>query len=305
MIHFVVLGIIVMLTKGEAKKTKPLTIIQLLPQGDLVKGTPLPKTAQSLSQPASPRTASQTPPSPPTPPQPPPPPEPVKTQQPKPDPQSQHQQATPPPSPVVTPFTQPKAVKEKTAPTTKPAPKPVKVNLKEVARELPKDKKETKKTSAQAVTHSPTAQPNSQTSSQAEVVSLPSTGASAGDIKDRLHGKLGKAGVSSASANGQSGVPTGSAAPSEANAYYTLIRDIYYDVWHQPPSLANKKLSTTLKIRINKNGEILSFQTQQSSGNKAMDESVLTAAKTVKTIGSPLPDVLGSDFAEISILFEF
>ena len=108
----------------------------------------------------------------------------------------------------------------------------------------------------------------------------------------------------SATADGQSGVWNGSTS-SEASAYFALIRDVYYQAWQQPKADLTKKWAAILKIRVNKKGDILKASLEQNSGYLLLDQSVQQVARLVKTIGTPLPDVLGNQFADISIVFEF
>ncbi|MBX7158387.1 MAG: TonB C-terminal domain-containing protein [Verrucomicrobiae bacterium] len=127
----------------------------------------------------------------------------------------------------------------------------------------------------------------------------------ANDIKNRLQGRVGKAGVASASADGQSGAWNGVKETSEANAYFVLIRDVYYQSWNQPALGADNKLAAILKIRVGKSGNILKTTLEQSSGNAIFDHSIQEVARKVKSVGAPLPEVLGAQFADISIVFEF
>ena len=109
----------------------------------------------------------------------------------------------------------------------------------------------------------------------------------------------------SATADGQSGAWNGSTSSSEASTYFVLIRDVYYQAWQQPIVDLTQKWATILKIRVNKQGQVLSAKIEQSSGYAPLDTSVKQVARLVKSIGSPLPDVLGTQFADISIVFEF
>jgi TonB family protein len=227
---------------------KKIVLLQLLPQGALVKGEtglnpPIPQPAKAPSHPLK---------------------EPVLPQK------------------IVTkPITKPTP----SIPAQKPTPS---INLKEVKRT----------STSKPVTPKPLPTPAQKPVSQAPTLN-------ASDIKNRLQGRVGKAGVASASADGQSGAWNGVQETSEANAYFVLIRDIYYQAWNQPTLGVDKKLAAILKIRVGKQGNILNTTLEQSSGNVILDNSIQAAARTVKTLGTPLPEVLGTQFADISIVFEF
>lgn len=73
-----------------------------------------------------------------------------------------------------------------------------------------------------------------------------------------------------------------------------LIHDRFYSQWEQPTSLygGGTKFSTTVEIRIEKDGRISQFKIINPSGNFVMDESVEKAGRRVSRI-DPLPDGLG------------
>ena len=62
-------------------------------------------------------------------------------------------------------------------------------------------------------------------------------------------------------------------------------------------------MSTLVKLRIEKDGRVSSFNIIRSSGNVVVDESVAAVAKRVTHV-DPLPPGLGSSFYEVNINFE-
>lgn len=84
-----------------------------------------------------------------------------------------------------------------------------------------------------------------------------------------------------------------------------MIRQRFYDRWVQPQSVfhLDKKLTATLTIRIEKNGQISGFNLVQSSGDSVMDQSILEAARRVIQI-DPLPASLDKNVYEVDIDFE-
>jgi TonB family protein len=87
-------------------------------------------------------------------------------------------------------------------------------------------------------------------------------------------------------------------------SYYLHVHDRMYEAWDQPGQALDfdKKLVTTILLRIARNGRIDGVRLERSSGNKLMDDSVLSAAHNVPRL-DPLPEGLGGDFAEISVNF--
>jgi TonB family protein len=82
------------------------------------------------------------------------------------------------------------------------------------------------------------------------------------------------------------------------------VHDRMYEAWDQPgqSTSLDKKMVTTIVLRVARDGRIDGVKMQHSSGNKLMDDSVMTAVHSVPRL-DPLPDGLGGDFAEISVNF--
>jgi TonB family protein len=87
-------------------------------------------------------------------------------------------------------------------------------------------------------------------------------------------------------------------------SYYLHVHDVMYEAWDQPGQSAeiDKKLVTTVLLRVARNGRIEGVQVEHSSGNQLMDASALAAVHSVPRL-DPLPEGLGGDFAEISVNF--
>jgi TonB family protein len=87
-------------------------------------------------------------------------------------------------------------------------------------------------------------------------------------------------------------------------SYYLHVHDVMYEAWDQPGKAADidKKLVTTILLRVARDGRIDGVRLAHSSGNQLMDDSALSAAHSVPRL-DPLPDGLGGDFAEISVNF--
>jgi len=87
-------------------------------------------------------------------------------------------------------------------------------------------------------------------------------------------------------------------------SYYLHVHDVMYEAWDQPGKAVDfdKKLVTTILLRVARDGRIDGVRMQHSSGNELMDNSVMAAAHSVPKL-DPLPEGLGGDFAEISVNF--
>ena len=104
-------------------------------------------------------------------------------------------------------------------------------------------------------------------------------------------------------AKGATGTGTGGAGqPSPFAWYYQRIFQEMYAAW-QPPFGLDEGLVAQVLIRVEKTGTITRVSLTASSGNKAMDDSALAAANRVKNL-PPLPEGLGSSFAEITVHFK-
>jgi TonB family protein len=113
--------------------------------------------------------------------------------------------------------------------------------------------------------------------------------------------KYGRLGSPDGSADGIAG---GIGKGSPFWSYYMHVHDRMYEAWDQPgqSTALDKKLVTTILLRIARNGRIDGVRLERSSGNKLMDDSALSAAHNVPRL-DPLPEGLGGDFAEISVNF--
>lgn len=245
---------------------RPLEWVELMPEGMLAGGD----VAEAAMEQAAP----------PVPEPPPPMPEPAPIVTPKPEP-------PPEPPPVPAPKkTVPRPPEPAPMPKPEATPKPkakstVKVNLDEVTRPLPE------KIAPAPKRAPPPTEPRIEAS----------------EVRERLEKRLGKMGVRAAS-DGPSGVAGGTAS-GEIAAYYALIRDVYYRAWRQPGIPGRTRLDAIVRVRIARDGKILAAAIERGSGEATMDDSVRAAITAVSDIGRPLPEGLGSQFAEVTITFEF
>ncbi|HUE40428.1 MAG TPA: TonB family protein [Chthoniobacterales bacterium] len=98
----------------------------------------------------------------------------------------------------------------------------------------------------------------------------------------------------------------GSVSQSQFGWYGSMLHDRFYSEWAQPTSVANAggKNSVLVKLRIEKDGRVSSFEIVRPSGNLELDESVKALANRVSQV-DPLPDGLGKgDHYDVKINFE-
>jgi TonB family protein len=85
-----------------------------------------------------------------------------------------------------------------------------------------------------------------------------------------------------------------------------MLHDRFYKAWQQPTSSAGTgvKMSTIVKIRIEKDGKVSKFAIVKPSGNVVVDESVAAIAQRVTQV-DPLPEGLAQkSYYEVKIDFE-
>jgi TonB family protein len=93
---------------------------------------------------------------------------------------------------------------------------------------------------------------------------------------------------------------------SEFGWYFAMLHDRFHARWDQPTSIirAGQDFVTTLKLRIAKDGTILSHEIVKSSGDTTMDQSVTTAADRVQQIEALPPGLTTGDVFEVNVAFK-
>ena len=86
--------------------------------------------------------------------------------------------------------------------------------------------------------------------------------------------------------------------------YYAMVRQIMYEAWQQPSGLANSgNPTTTVTIRVQRDGTISTWDITRPSGNSLMDDSVRKAVQSVRRL-RPLPPQFIGPSQDITIQFE-
>ncbi|HYJ05580.1 MAG TPA: TonB family protein [Chthoniobacterales bacterium] len=102
------------------------------------------------------------------------------------------------------------------------------------------------------------------------------------------------------------GPGNGNAPASEFAWYRTMLHDRFYKEWQQPKTIlaTGAKMSTLVKIRIEKDGRVSKFTIFRPSGNVVMDESVAAITQRVTQV-DPLPaGLVKGAYYEVQINFE-
>jgi TonB family protein len=113
-------------------------------------------------------------------------------------------------------------------------------------------------------------------------------------------------GISGTGAGGSTGRGVGGGGASQFGWYAHMLHDRFFSQWSQPTSVVRSgvKMSTLVKLRIEKDGRVSRFTILKPSGNVVVDESVAAIAKRVTQV-DPLPSGLGTGgFYEVNINFE-
>jgi TonB family protein len=184
--------------------------------------------------------------------------------------------ATPTPRPTATPAPKPKT-------TPKPIPKPTSKKIL-VAKASPKSSPKTQLSPAKS----------SEKSAKKEKNAPAKTGAASqtDSGKTSSAGKLGTAG--------------GGSSASEFGWYGNMLHDRFYSAWVQPTAniATGAKISTLVKVRIEKDGRVSKFEIVKPSENVVVNESVATIAKRVTQVDPPPTGLINGDHYDVKINFE-
>ncbi|PYJ76122.1 MAG: hypothetical protein DME77_07015, partial [Verrucomicrobia bacterium] len=120
------------------------------------------------------------------------------------------------------------------------------------------------------------------------------------------NGSSSQAGAGKTGSAGKGGHAGGGSSASEFGWYGNMLHDRFYSAWSQPTTniVSGAKISTLVKVRIEKDGRVSSFEIVKPSENIVVNESVAAIAKRVTQV-DPLPTGLGDgDHYDVKINFE-
>ena len=98
----------------------------------------------------------------------------------------------------------------------------------------------------------------------------------------------------------------GASRESEFGWYGNLLHDRFYSAWIQPTNniASGATISTLVKVRIEKDGRVSSFEIIKPSQNVVVNESVAAIAKRVTEVDPPPAGLSNGDHYEVKINFE-
>ena len=196
----------------------------------------------------------------------------------------------PKPTPIETPV--PKATAKPEA-TPKPTPKPT-------PKSTPKKTVLVKatKSSAQPKSRPPKPKGEQTDPSNEKKMSSKTVSAKTKSSSDNGSGKTASA--------GKDGSAGGGSNASEFAWYGDMLHDRFYSAWIQPTTNvpSNTRISTLVKVRIEKDGRVSKFEITKPSQNVVVNESVTVVAKQVTQVDAPPTGLIHGDHYDVKINFE-
>jgi outer membrane biosynthesis protein TonB len=118
---------------------------------------------------------------------------------------------------------------------------------------------------------------------------------------DNVSGKTGSAGK-----GGSAGGGSNPAAAGEFAWYGNMLHDRFYSAWIQPTTNvpSGARISTLVKVRIEKDGRVSKFEITKPSQNVVVNESVSVVAKQVTHVDAPPTGLIHGDHYDVKINFE-
>src|SRR5437016_4204596 len=113
-----------------------------------------------------------------------------------------------------------------------------------------------------------------------------------------------ESGKTSSTAKG--GSAGGGRSASEFGWYGNLLHDRFYSAWIQPTTSvpSGSKISTLVKVRIEKDGHVSKFEIIKPSENIVVNESVAAIPKRVTEVDAPPDGLATGDHYDVKINFE-
>ena len=107
-------------------------------------------------------------------------------------------------------------------------------------------------------------------------------------------------------AAGKGASASGGSSASEFGWYGNMLHDRFYSAWIQPTANvpSGTKISTLVRVRIEKDGRVSKFEIVKPSGNVVVNESVRVVAKQVTQVDPPPTGLVQGDHYDVKINFE-
>ncbi len=105
---------------------------------------------------------------------------------------------------------------------------------------------------------------------------------------------------------GKGGHVGGGNSASEFGWYGNMLHDRFYSAWIQPTTsvASGTKISTLVKVRVEKDGRVSKFEILKPSENVVVNESVAAIAKRVTEVDPPPAGLGNGDHYDVKINFE-
>jgi TonB family protein len=119
-------------------------------------------------------------------------------------------------------------------------------------------------------------------------------------------GSSSQTGAEKTGSTGKGGGAGGGSSASEFGWYGNMLHDRFYSAWIQPTTTvaSGSKISTLVKVRIEKDGRVSSFEIVKPSENVVVNESVAAVAKRVTEVDPPPAGLGNGDHYDVKINFE-
>ncbi|HEY3661468.1 MAG TPA: TonB C-terminal domain-containing protein [Candidatus Udaeobacter sp.] len=113
-------------------------------------------------------------------------------------------------------------------------------------------------------------------------------------------------GSGQSASTGKAGSAGGGSTASEFGWYGNMLHDRFYSAWIQPTTNvpSGSKISTLVKVRIEKDGRVSKFEIVKLSGNATVNESVTAVAKQISQVDPPPTGLIKGDHYDVKINFE-
>jgi outer membrane biosynthesis protein TonB len=115
-----------------------------------------------------------------------------------------------------------------------------------------------------------------------------------------------QSGIGKTGSGAKGGSAGGGNSVSEFGWYGNMLHDRFYSAWIQPTTnvSSSTKISTIVKVRIEKDGRVSKFEIIKPSQNAVVNESVATVAKRVSEVDAPPVGLIKGDHYDVRINFE-
>jgi TonB family protein len=192
---------------------------------------------------------------------------------------------TPTPKPTATPIPKPR---ETPKPTPKPTPKKI-----ELVKVSPKPSPKVKPTPLKSAEKTKKADSNAEKKEIAKTT--PAKNESSAQTSNSKRGSAGKTGHAG-----------GGSTESEFGWYGNMLHDRFYSAWIQPTNniATGARISTLVKVRIEKDGRVSKFEIVKPSENVVVNESVAAVARQVTEVDPPPAGLVKGDHYDVQINFE-